>query len=69
MIEVYLYRCDRCSVIIALNEDRGSKFYIDECSACKHWSDHEKISVRVLGVGRNSHYGFTINGEERKDEG
>lgn len=47
MREVYLYRCDRCGTVVALNNDRGNGFYVDQCSACKEWSDYQKIVVDV----------------------
>ena len=47
MKEVYLYRCELCGVVIAELSNRGSKFYIDECSACKHWADFEKVNISV----------------------
>jgi len=67
MTEVYLYRCDRCGTVIALDNDRGHKFYIDDCSACKHWADFEKIvlgpAYDMFGVFQG--HRFTL--EEKKD--
>lgn len=56
MKEVYLYRCEKCFVVMALEGDRGSKFYLDMCDACKEWVDFEKI---VTCEGR-----FYVEGRE-----
>ena len=67
MLEVFLYRCQICKLAVIADSDKGGIWYIESCAGCKIGQFYEKINVRVLGVGRNSHYGFVIM-EEKKDE-
>jgi hypothetical protein len=46
-MEVHLYRCDKCHVVICESVDRGDGFYRDQCTVCKEWSDYDKIIVTM----------------------
>lgn len=45
MIQVYLYRCEKCETVVALYGDRGDRFYMDKCETCNDWADFEKIVI------------------------
>jgi len=62
-MEVFLYRCDRCGTVIAIENDRGSKFYVDKCEACKEWSDYDKIIMKI-----DIYQGSRFMVEEKKDD-
>ena len=64
MEEVYLYGCEICQSVIFLYGDYGTS-HLETCTSCHGGTFHEKIMPGVIGIGRDSHYGFKI--QEKQD--
>ncbi len=68
-MEVYLYRCEVCKVVICVDDDRGRTYYMDCCGVCTGWSYYEKIEIRSDPTKRYTMIAYCPTAEEGKANG
>jgi hypothetical protein len=66
--EVFLYGCEGCNNVIYELRDRGDSYYVDQCPACKDWSDYRKIVIKPAYDMLGNFQGNRFAVEEEKDD-